>query len=251
MEFRLYPHPTDDICTPYVYTRGQNVYSRYFFVSSSMNLISIINKVDSSYITVVGGDEKIIIGKRKPNREMISDYLLHHNSVSDELLGYIKNTCVIPTFTLSKEEAFVKTIIRQIINAKQAKRMFSNFVKKFGYKKDGIYSFPNLEQLEKLSIYDFKKFGLGLKAERMWQGIKTLRTDGKDKFIQMNGIGPWSKNILEVEMHKDYSFYPFWDKSGAKIKKFCGIDLVKIARKSKKLAGDLYIYAVSYMESIK
>jgi len=251
MEFRLYPHPTDSICTPFVYVRKQNAYSRYFFVSSSINLISITNQVNSSCITVVGGDEKTIIGKRRPNREMILDYLLHYECASDNFSDYVKNTCVIPTFPLSKEEAFVKTIIRQIINAKQAKRMFSNFVKKFGYKKGGLYSFPSLGGLERVSIYDFKKFGLGFKAERMWLGIKMLEAIGEDDFIQINGIGSWSKNILEVEIHKDYSFYPFWDKSGEKIKKNYGIDLIKIGRKSKKLAGDLYVYAASYMEFIK
>lgn len=251
MEFRLYPHPTDGICTPFVYIREQNAYSRYFFVGSSINLISITYKVNSSYITIVGGDEKTIIGERRPNREMILEYLLHCESVSENFLDYIKNTCVIPTFPLSKEEAFVKTIIRQIINAKQAKKMYSNFVKEFGYNKGKLYSFPSLEQLERVSICDFKKFGLGFKAERMWLGIKMFKTIGEDKFTQMNGIGPWSKNILEVEIHKDYSFYPFWDKSGDKIKKNCGIDLIKIARKSRKIAGDLYLYAASYLESVK
>lgn len=251
MEFRLYPHPTDGICTPFVYIREQNTYSRYVFVGSSIYLISITNKVNSSDITVVGGDEKTIIGERRPNREMILDYLLHYESVSNNFLDYIKNTYVVPTFPLSKEEAFVRTIIRQIINAKQAKIMFSNFVKKFGYKKDGLYSFPSLEQLERVSIYDFKKFGLGFKAERMCLGIRMLKTIGEDEFIRMNGIGPWSKNILEVEIHKDYWFYPFWDKSGEKIKKNYGIDLIKIAQKSKELASDLYVYAASHMESIK
>ncbi len=251
MNFRLYPHPTDSICTPFVYVRERNAYSRYFFVGSSLNLISITNKVDSSYIFIVGGDEKTIIGERRPNREMILDYLLHCESVSKSFLDYVKNTFVIPSFPLSKEEAFVKTIIRQIINAKQAKKMFSNFVKEFGYKKDGLYSFPNLEQLERVSIYDFRKFGLGFKAERMWSGIRILKTMDKRELTQINGIGSWSKNILEVEAHKNYSLYPFGDKSGEKIKNICGIDLIKIARKSNKFAGDLYVYAASYMEFIR
>lgn len=251
MEFRLYPHPTDGICTPFVYIREQNAYSRYFFVGSSMNLMSITNKVNSSCITVVGGDEKTIIGERKPNREMILDYLSHYESVRDSFLDYIRNTCVIPTFPLSKEEAFIKTVIRQVISAKQAKRTFSNFVKRFGYEKGGLYGFPNLEQLAQVSVYDFKKFGLGFKAERMWLGTKMLKIIRENEFMEMEGIGSWSKNILEVEIDKDYSFYPFWDKSGEKIKKICGVDLTKIARKSKKLAGDLYVYAASYIESIK
>jgi len=248
MEFKLYPHPEDGICTPFIKVPERNVYSRYFNHNSSKRVVSIMNKKESSFFSIIGCDEKKIIGERRVDRKVILDYLLQVQSVSCEFLDYVMNTYVLPTFPISKEEAFIKTVIRQVISARQAKRVFSEFVKKFGYKKNGLYGFPTLEQLEKITINDLRKIGLGFKAERISSGINMLKRIRTGEFVQIDGIGRWSKAVLAVEAHKDYSFYPFWDKSGEKIKTNCGVDLVKIAQESEDLAGDIYVYAASYME---
>ena len=251
MEFRLYPNPTNNVCTPFVYVKEYNAYLRFFNDGSSENLISIINNTNPLCMKVNGYDEKVILGEKIPNREMILEYLQHYDNINNNFLFFVKNTYVVPTFTLSKEEAFIKTVIRQIINAKYAKIIFSNFVKKFGYKKHGIYGFPTFEQLRRISINNLKKFGLGFKADRIWEGIRLIRKLKNNEFIKISGIGLWSKEILDVEIHKNYSFYPFWDKSGEKIKKVCGINLIEIAKKRKSFSGDIFLYAASYLESLK
>lgn len=247
MEFRLFPHPSTDVCTPYVYDKKRNCYSRYAYSGSSMILISIVPQNKGYDVLSEGWDIERIIGRRKPNRDMIIDYCSRIKG-NKNFVNFVKNTCVTPTFPLSLEEAFVKTVIRQLISAKQAKRLFSNFVEKFGYKKRVIYCFPNQKYFKNATIKDLNKIGLGFKATRILHGIKMLKS--KD-ITAIDGIGPWSKEILEVETKRDYSLYPFWDKSGIKIKEYCGIDLLKLSEKNSELAGDIYIYSASYLESLR
>ncbi len=254
MEFKLYPQPVDDLCTPFVYLSQEKSYFRYYYTDTiSLNLISIslVNETNLPHVQVSGINREMVIGKRQSNRRKIKDYFHCCQSMNHNFLNYFDTTFVIPSFTLSDEEALIKTIIRQVITAKQAKRMFSNFIKEFGEQKEGLYSFPSFAKLEKITVDDLKTFGLAFKATRICSGINRLLTEKKKEITSMNGIGPWSKAILQVEKNKDFSFYPFGDKSGEKIKKEFGIDLIQIAENDKELAGDLYIYAVSYLESKK
>jgi|GEM_PF-6544231 len=247
MEFRLYPHPTVDICTPFVYNGEHNVYSRYYFGNSSTRLLSLA--FEACHVSVLGSDEKTVLGERLPNRKKLLQFLRNEKKVSRGFLNFIKNNYVIPTFPINREEAIIKTMIRQVISSQHAKKLFSVFVKTFGYERGGIFAFPGPEQLDSLAPYDLKELGFGYKAERICSVLETLKRDGEVEVDQIKGIGPWSRSILRVESCRDYSLYPFWDKSAEKAKIVCGVDIGNISQVNKFLAGDTYIYAVSYLEA--
>jgi len=54
-----------------------------------------------------------------------------------------------------------------------------------------------------------------------------------------------------VENEKTYAAYPFEDKSGLAVHQACGVDLLAVARENRELAGDLYVYGVSYLEACR
>lgn len=243
MDYKLYPNPVHDICTPFVYDKKQKRYLRYF-LNPDPQLIVIQNS--GRNINIVGCNQRQIVWERIPQRKLLIDYIESYRIPNNDFIDYVKNTYVVPTFPLSEEEAFIKTVIRQIINATQAKKLFSNFVRKFGYEKNGIYGFPSSEMTAKISLSDLRQLGLGFKAKRILTGLRMIR-EGK-KIIELTGIGEWSKCILKVELNKDYSLYPFWDKSGVKINKICGIDLKKVAQDNETVAGGIYLYTASYLE---
>lgn len=248
MQFRIFPIPTIDMCTPFIFT-PHNSFSRYYYDNeNNLKKLKIRLDVSSSRINIKGCNEHEILGLRKPIRENIIDYINRCDAIDQNFKKFILKTNVIPTYPLSKEEALIKTIIRQIISSQQAKKLFSDFIKKFGVNKNGIFGFPTKQKLIKISVEELKKIGLGLKAERINKGIHLLNNKN---FNEINGIGPWSIEVLDAEINKDYMYYPFWDKSGEKILKICGIDLVRIKRRDIELAGDLYIYGASFLETLQ
>ena len=250
MDFRLYPQPIENICTPFVFDPEKNIYSRYFLNNSSKSLVSLSlqKKINSYRVNVSGIDGTFIYGKELPNRDEIKNYFLVNKSINYSFIEFFENTIVIPTFSLSFVEAYIKTIIRQLITAKQAKKLFSDFIKNFGYCQNRIYGFPDKKNLEDMTVKDLQSIGLGFKGKRIYNGIRMINNFTEENKIELSGIGPWSKAILKVENCKSFSFYPFWDKSGEKIHKIIGIDLNLLAKDKPKLAGDLYIYAISFLE---
>jgi hypothetical protein len=244
MEYRLYPNPINDICTPFVYDKSHKKYLRYFLNPNPQLVVVQNNGVG---INVTGCTPEQIIGREIPQRELFINYIKAHCICTDDFMDYLKNTYIVPTFPLSEEEAFVKTVIRQIISAAQARKLFSNFVRIFGYEKNGIYGFPNSAMTIKVSLKDLEQLGLGFRAKRILSGLKMIRDGGE--ITELRGIGPWSKCILEVELNRNYSLYPFWDKSGKRIKEVCGIDLKSIAQDNGAIAGSIYLYAASYLET--
>lgn len=252
MEFRLFPNPSKGVCTPYQLIGDTHyIYARYFIADSTNKLITISINEHCNKIEVHGNDFEEILGDKSPDREIILDILGKDKYVNKNLLSYIKNTCVVPTFPLTFVEAIIKTFIRQIISAKQAKRLFSDFVKEFGYEDQGIFNFPSIEQIKDVQLSDFEYLGLGLKAKRIFNAIREIG-EIKDLAVKkIKGVGPWSEEIMNVEISKNYSFYPFWDKSGEKILNKCGINLLEIAKRNKEIAGSIYVYSASYLESLR
>jgi len=244
MEYRLYPNPIKDICTPFVYDKNHKKYLRYFLNPNPQLVVIRNNEIG---INITGCNREQIVGCGMPQRELLINYVEVRCICTDDFIDYLKNTHVVPTFPLSKEEAFVKTVIRQIISATQARKLFSKFVRIFGYEKNGIYGFPDSTMAIKVPLEDLEQIGLGFRAKRILSGLKMIRDGGE--ITQLSGIGPWSKCILEVELNRNYSLYPFWDKSGKRIKEVCGIDLKSIARDNRVIAGGIYLYAASYLET--
>ncbi|MCP4631898.1 MAG: hypothetical protein GY855_03150 [candidate division Zixibacteria bacterium] len=247
MEFRIFPYPEKGICTPFVIDNKNGLFIRGF--SDRFNKHKVVIKyLSKCNVMTTGIPSKNIIGTKLPNRRMILKLLKDSENINSEFYSYVKNTFVIPTFPINIEEALVKTVIRQVITVKQAKLLYSSFIKQFGSMDNGIYYFPNCEQLKAINIKNLKKLGLGFKADRIYHGLRMLKRAKIDELDRIHGIGTWSQKILEVETKKSYSYYPFWDLSGFKIKKVCGIDVQALSMINCKLAGDIYIYASSFME---
>lgn len=251
--FKLFPQPDEEICTPFIYQENDGIYTRLAEEKSNTQLISIAKNGEKFLVS--GVEKEKLIGQRSISRERILDYLSLNPAANNNFLNYVQENTVIPTFTLSLHEALIKVLIKQLISAKQAKKIFSTFIKNFGYNTNKGYAFPSITVLKGLSLEDLKSLKLGYKAARILEIIKQISHD--DMIIPHNflskeikGLGPWSQAILRMEFEKDYAFYPFYDLSGKKIFEECGVDLNHVAEYDRGFAGDIYVYAASFFENM-
>ncbi len=247
MVFRLFPHPKNGDCTPFVATASDS-FARYCNADDrSRTLVSIAFLQGEDTVEVVGDDDLWVTGSRRPDRRRLVSYL--GSKSCGGLREYIDCTYVVPTYAPTPEEAFVKTVIRQVIRADSARSLFSEFVKRHGYSVNGVYGFPTLSALTRVSAAAYRAERLGFKAGRLHDGLAHLAMQGSDALASVRGLGAWSQAVIAVELRKDYQEYPFWDKSGEAMQRRFGIDLSIIAGKDRALAADLYVYGASLMES--
>ncbi|MCU0289238.1 MAG: nucleoside 2-deoxyribosyltransferase [Acidobacteria bacterium] len=250
--FKLFPQPDDEICTPFIYQKDDGIYTRLMEEKSDTQWISIAK--NGKNFLVSGVEKEKLIGQRSISRERILDFISLNPSTNGNFLNYVRENTVIPTFTLSLHEALIKVLIKQLIGAKQAKKIFSAFIKNFGYNSNKGYAFPSIKVLKGLSLEDLKSMKLGYKAPRILEIIRQISQDDILKpqdFLskKIKGLGPWSQDILRMEFAKDYAFYPFYDLSGEKIFDECGVDLNHISKYDRGFAGDIYVYAASFLEN--
>lgn len=103
----------------------------------------------------------------------------------------------------------LQTIISFIVSAnnniKRIKKILNNLCRDYGVvlEKD-IFSFPNLEQLSKITVEDFTRLGAGYRAKYLYESIKKLQTEEydinylnslttiqlKEKLLSLDGVGP-------------------------------------------------------------
>ena len=246
MVFKLFPQPSEEIFTPFKFDVNNNCYSRYVNVNGERKLISIFYDKKLNDIKVSGCKRETILGDNLPNRNLINEYL----SDSECLVNfkkYVNDNIIVPTYSLSLLESTIKTIIKQIITAKQAKILFSNFIRIYYDSNFGFYSFPSLSKLKKINENDLIDMGLGFKSERICNIVKTYSKCDTFDIDRITGIGEWSKSIINMEVQKNYLYYPYWDKSIDKINEVCKLNLRNI--KNNNLLSSLYIYGASYVEN--
>ena len=250
--FKLFPQPDEEICTPFIYQKDDRIYTR-LLDEQKTGWVSIAK--NGKNILVSGVEKENLIGKRLISRERILDHLSLNSETNKNFLTYVRENTVIPTFSLSLHEALVKVLVKQLISAKQAKKIFSTFIKNFGYSTSKGYAFPSIRALKELSLEDLKPIRLGYKAARILEMIRQISRDDMkmpQNFLsrKIKGLGPWSQSILKMEFEKDYAFYPFDDLSGKKIFEECGVDINHIAEYDREFAGDIYVYAASFLENM-
>jgi hypothetical protein len=189
-----------------------------------------------------------------PDREHLTKWLRQQTGINEDFRDYVREMLVVPTFSMCAAEALTKVFMRQIVTARQARRMFSDFVEGFGYRKGDVVGFPPPERVQRLGSTDFRDIGLGFRAERLVKSLGRLKgfqvsnlTDLLEADVP--GIGPWSRAILAVESARDYSHYPFEDKSGTAIRSLTGANVAAVAHDDLQLAADVYVYGASYVES--
>jgi hypothetical protein len=251
MQLKLFPNPSNDLCTPFVFTSERDCFVRLYDSGSSHKHVVIQRRKKSGTVEVDGLPSSSVIGNRLPDRDRIQELIRLGRGIRHEFVEYVRTVVVVPTFSLCPAECFVRAVIRQLISAKQASRLFSDFVKYFGIQHRGSFGFPSASRLCRVQRNTYAKLGLGMKTERIQEGIKQILETPTVDPCALPGVGPWSRQILTVEKHKSYRFYPFWDKSGEKIHRVCGINLSRIAERQPDLAADLYIYAASFLESMR
>lgn len=247
MAVRLFPEPAHG-CTPFVLKDG--VYQRYLHVDGKWHLL----RLDSRRSHPRFATQDLEWHQRMPNREMVAAWLRRQVGISRDFRHYVDTTVVVPTFSMCAAEALTRVFMRQIVTARQARRMFSDFVQGYGYLRDGVIGFPAPERFRRLSPDDFRGVGLGFRSERLVQAAASLRSFEMPSLGGLldegiPGIGPWSRAVLAVEAARDYSRYPFEDKSGAAINALTGADVLALATVDRRLAADLYVYGASYVES--
>ena len=249
MAVRLFPEPTHG-CTPYVLKDG--MYQRYRHVDGMWHLV----RLDSRSRNPRFASQILDWRQRMPDREQMATWLRRQKGISNDFRDYVGTTVVVPTFSMCAAEALTRVFMRQIVTARQARRMFSDFVEGYGYRKGGVVGFPSPERFRRLRPDDFRGIGLGFRAERLVDAIACLRSFEISSLAdlmqeEVPGIGPWSRAILAVEAARDYSSYPFADKSGAAINMLTGADVADVAQLDLQLAADLYVYGASYVESTR
>ena len=109
------------------------------------------------------------------------------------------------------KQDFYETVISFIISAnnniKRIQKIIETLCEKAGDKKDGFYAFPTALQLQKFSVEDFKKMGLGYRAEYLYatcREIDELTCDilslpsslAKKKLLKLKGVGPKVANCI-------------------------------------------------------
>jgi hypothetical protein len=247
MAVRLFPEPTT-WCTPFVLKSGS--YQRYVNVDGRWNLI----RLDSQSKSPSFDSGHLDWHQRMPDRERLTEWLGQQTGLSEDFLGYVDELLVVPTFSMCAAEALTRVFMRQIVTARQARRMFASFVESFGYRKEDVVGFPSPERVQRLGPEAFREIGLGFRAERLVNALGSLQSyevSSLDGLLEASvpGIGPWSRAILDVELARDYSRYPFEDKSGVAIRSLTGVDVAAAARLDLQLAADLYVYGASFVES--
>lgn len=239
------------MCTPFVPDRTGRAYSRFVHTAKGWKRVVVEAKGNRPHVR---GNESAVhatLGRRTPNRRAVLNYLAGNSEASDAFSAFVRRCVVVPTFSSSVHEALVKVIIRQLISAVQAKNLYSSFVQAYGYEREGVFGFPAPGSVAELPAVQLRGLRFGFKSERIIAAVQVLLDEGDDAVWSISGVGPWSREVLQVEVHRDYAYYPFWDLSGQRIAEVCGIDVAAVAATDKQLAGDLYVYGAAYLESLR
>jgi len=250
MHIRLYPSPSIGIFTPFSFDKRINRYACLWTENEKTVPVSLIINKSKAFLVTCDQSNRTLLQYRIPNRSRVCDCIAGALPEASHFKDFVESHKVVPTFSAFPAEAVIRAMIRQIIRADQAKFLLAKFINSFGPKEEPLRGFPSLQMLSRLTIDDYANIGLGLKAKRVYYGVQKLNRSFKAGFMDISGIGPWSRAIIKVDLERDFSNYPFTDKSGKKIKSELQIDIEKLAKQDACLAGDLYVYAMSYFEKL-
>jgi len=150
MDFRLFPHPEPGMCTPYADMDEGCHFGRLVWEGERLKRVKLDFVEEDHHVRVTGADEARIVGARRPDRARLIEYC-DQQPCDGGFLKYVLNTVVVPTFSYTIEEAFVRAVIKQVIRASHAKRLISEFIRRYGRCQDGWYAFPRFEDLAGVS----------------------------------------------------------------------------------------------------
>ncbi|MCI4064514.1 hypothetical protein MRQ36_18680 [Micromonospora sp. R77] len=124
-------------------------------------------------------------------------------------------------------DALATAVVRQVIRAGQARKLYREFSDRFGPRvalSDGtdIHAFPSAERVLTLSDADFTESGMAFKAKPLRRAARAFLAEGTNwatldprvlvKELQtVPGIGPWSAGAAVADWSNDWTLYPYGD----------------------------------------
>ena len=75
MQFRIFPAPKDEICTPFVFLKQNNCYSRWYYNDAELKNIMITWDSELSQIRIIGCNENEIFGFRRPRHSHVIKFI--------------------------------------------------------------------------------------------------------------------------------------------------------------------------------
>jgi len=122
-------------------------------------------------------------------------------------------------------EMIISFIVSANNNIKRIKNSLNYLAENFGEKLTGVnntnyYAFPTLERLKKITVEDYKKAGLGYRANYMYdtvqkltgeslENFKNLTTEEQYKFLlNLKGVGEKVANCIMLFSSFDFSSFP-------------------------------------------
>jgi len=117
-------------------------------------------------------------------------------------------------------EMIVSFIISANNNIKRIKNSLNLISEKFGTKMNNYFAFPTLHQLKQATIDDYKNFGLGYRAEYMYDTIQKLTQNDLDNFcnlttedrikflLSLKGVGEKVAHCILLFATHDTSLFP-------------------------------------------
>ncbi|WP_431930923.1 hypothetical protein [Micromonospora sp. RP3T] len=124
-------------------------------------------------------------------------------------------------------DALATAIVRQVIRAAQARKLYRAFCGRFGatiarFDETDIRAFPSPERVLALSDGDFTECGMAFKRRPLRHAAEAFLAHGAHwtglspsvlvKELQtVSGIGPWSAGAAVADWSNDWAIYPYGD----------------------------------------
>ncbi|MEV0325442.1 hypothetical protein AB0H63_03195 [Micromonospora echinospora] len=124
-------------------------------------------------------------------------------------------------------DALATAIVRQVIRARQARKLYQEFCDRFGDRialsdQSDIHTFPTPDRMLTLSDAEFTGCGMAFKRRSLRCAAEAYLAHGQTwtelapsvlvKELQtIPGIGPWSAGAAVADFSHDWSLYPYGD----------------------------------------
>lgn len=135
--------------------------------------------------------------------------------------GQEENLVVYRWATTDLWDAVAAGIVRQVIRADQARKLFTTAAKELGDELGtGFRSFPSAEKILALPSQKFIDCGLAFQIPKLrtaaeWFQSRDVTTSELEVLSKelgsISGIGPWSVGVILSDISNDFSWYPYDD----------------------------------------
>src|SRR5574344_853171 len=191
---------------------------------------------DMEYI-VFSGDEYAVVKEEQNGYEILTNNVKYFENFFDLTTDYssIKNILSAKNETLKKAcqygfgirilkqqklEMIISFIISANNNIKRIQTLVERLCEKCGNKIGEYFAFPTLEQIETLSIEDFRKMGMGFRAKYIYNTAKILKDvdlevlenlSSKEltNYLQsLSGVGPKVADCIALFAYQKMDCFP-------------------------------------------